>query len=81
MFVERLWCSVKYEDIYLRAYENGGTDYALNQEIEADVLEQSVSAWENMPSTPSLGGRAGHETLDSRFRGAADWRTRRAPLI
>lgn len=23
VFIERLWRSVKYEDIYLRAYENG----------------------------------------------------------
>ena len=23
MFIERLWRSVKYEDIYLRSYENG----------------------------------------------------------
>ena len=22
MFVERLWCSVKYEDVYLKAYES-----------------------------------------------------------
>jgi integrase len=50
-----------------------GTDYALDQEIEAEVLEQSVSAWEYMLSTPSLGGRAGHEILAKRprFRGAS----------
>lgn len=23
VFVERLWWSVKYEDVYLKAYENG----------------------------------------------------------
>ncbi len=49
-----------------------GTDYRLNREIEAGILEQSVSAWEHMLSTPQLGGRAGAEILAKRprFRGA-----------
>jgi integrase len=49
-----------------------GTDYRLAQEIDAAVLEQSVSAWEYMLSTPRLGGRAGAEILASRprFRGS-----------
>jgi len=49
-----------------------GTDYALEREIRAEVLEQSVSAWEHMLSTPQLGGRAGHEILAKRpqFLGA-----------
>ena len=48
-----------------------GTDYRLNREIEAGILEQSVSAWEHMLSTPHLGGRAGAEILAKRprFRG------------
>jgi hypothetical protein len=49
-----------------------GTDYALDREIDAEVLEQSVSAWEHMLSAPQLGGRAGNEivTKRPRFRGA-----------
>jgi integrase len=49
-----------------------GTDYRLNREIEAGILEQSVSAWEHMLSAPQLGGRAGAEILVKRprFRGA-----------
>jgi integrase len=49
-----------------------GTDYRLNREIDADILEHSVSAWEHMLSTPQLGGRAGAEILAKRprFRGA-----------
>jgi hypothetical protein len=49
-----------------------GTDYALESEIDAAVLEQSVSAWEHMLSAPELGGRAGCEILAKRphFRGA-----------
>ena len=49
-----------------------GTDYRLNREIDAGILEQSVSAWEHMLSTPQLGGRAGAEILAKRprFRGA-----------
>jgi integrase len=48
-----------------------GTDYALNREIDAEVLEQSVSAWEHMLSVPELGGRAGNEIIAKRprFRG------------
>jgi hypothetical protein len=48
-----------------------GNDYALNREIHAEVLEQSVSAWEHMLSVPELGGRAGSEILAKRpqFRG------------
>jgi integrase len=49
-----------------------GTDYALDREINAEVLDQSVSAWEHMLSVPELGGRAGNEILAKRpqFRGA-----------
>jgi integrase len=49
-----------------------GTDYRLNREIDAGILEQSVSAWEHMLSTRQLGGRAGVEILAKRprFRGA-----------
>jgi hypothetical protein len=49
-----------------------GTDYRLNRDIDAGILEQSVSAWEHMLSTPQLGGRAGAEILAKRprFRGA-----------
>jgi hypothetical protein len=49
-----------------------GTDYRLNREIDEGILEQSVSAWEHMLSTPQLGGRAGAEILAKRprFRGA-----------
>ena len=48
-----------------------GTDYALDREIQAEVLEQSVCAWEHMLSAPRLGGRAGAEILARRpqFRG------------
>jgi integrase len=48
-----------------------GTDYALDREIQAEVLEQSVCAWEHMLSSPRLGGRAGAEILARRpqFRG------------
>jgi integrase len=49
-----------------------GTDYALEREIKAEILEQSVAAWEHMLSAPQLGGRAGSEILAKRphFRGA-----------
>ena len=49
-----------------------GTDYVLNREIDAAILDQSVSAWEQMLSAPALGGRAGAEILAKRprFRGA-----------
>lgn len=49
-----------------------GTDYRLNLEIDAAILEQSVSAWEHMLSSPRLGGRAGEEIFAKRprFRGA-----------
>ena len=49
-----------------------GTDYRLNQEIDAAILDQSVSAWEQMLSARTLGGRAGAEILAKRprFRGA-----------
>ena len=48
-----------------------GTDYALEREIKAEILEQSVAAWEHMLSAPQLGGRAGAEILAKRpqFRG------------
>jgi hypothetical protein len=48
-----------------------GTDYRLNDEIDAAILDQSVSAWEQMLSARALGGRAGAEILAKRprFRG------------
>ena len=48
-----------------------GTDYTLEREIRAEVLERSVAAWEHMLSAPQLGGRAGAEILAKRpqFRG------------
>ncbi|MGC1729471.1 MAG: hypothetical protein WA747_08805, partial [Steroidobacteraceae bacterium] len=49
-----------------------GTDYALAEDIDAHILEESVSAWEHMLSAPALGGRAGVQILAKRprFRGA-----------
>lgn len=49
-----------------------GTDYRLNCEIDAAILEQSVAAWEHMLAAPGLGGRAGAEIVAKRprFRGA-----------
>ncbi len=49
-----------------------GTDYQLNREIETEVLDQSVSAWEHMLSARTLGGRMGAEVLARRprFRGS-----------
>lgn len=53
--------------------DNGyaGSDYRLNQEIDAEILQQSVNAWEHMLAAPGLGGRAGAEIVASRprFRG------------
>jgi integrase len=48
-----------------------GTDYELDHEIEAAVLEQSVDAWEQMLSSKHLGGRMGADVLTRRprFRG------------
>ena len=49
-----------------------GSDYRLNQEIDAEILEQSAAAWEQMLAAPGLGGRAGAEIMANRprFRGA-----------
>jgi hypothetical protein len=48
-----------------------GSDYRLNQEIDAEILQQSVNAWEHMLAAPGLGGRAGEEIVANRprFRG------------
>ena len=48
-----------------------GSDYRLNQEIDAEILNQSVAAWEHMLAAPGLGGRAGAEIVAKRprFRG------------
>ncbi|MGH8257957.1 MAG: integrase, partial [Steroidobacteraceae bacterium] len=48
-----------------------GTDYQLHREIEAAVLDASVSAWEQMLAAPALAGRMGAEVLARRprFRG------------
>jgi hypothetical protein len=53
-----------------RGYAGG--DYRLEREVDAGIVEQSVSAWEQMLSAPQLGGRAGAEVLAKRprFRGA-----------
>lgn len=49
-----------------------GSDYRLNEEIDAEILEQSAAAWEHMLAAPGLGGRAGAEIMAKRprFRGA-----------
>ena len=49
-----------------------GSDYRLTLEIESEILEQSVAAWEHMLAAPGLGGRAGAEIVAKRprFRGA-----------
>ncbi|MGH8219469.1 MAG: hypothetical protein ACREUT_13045 [Steroidobacteraceae bacterium] len=49
-----------------------GNDYQLSAEIDAAVLDASVSAWEQMLAAPTLGGRMGTEVLARRprFRGA-----------
>lgn len=49
-----------------------GTDYQLNEEIEGAILDQSISAWEQMLKAPALGGRMGAEVLARRprFRGS-----------
>jgi len=49
-----------------------GSDYRLNQEIDAEILEQSAAAWEQMLAASGLGGRAGTEIIAKRprFRGA-----------
>lgn len=49
-----------------------GPDYRLNQEIDAEILEQSITAWEHMLAAPGLGGRAGVEIMAKRprFRGS-----------
>lgn len=48
-----------------------GSDYRLSREIESEILEQSVAAWEQMLAAPGLGGRAGAEIVAKRprFRG------------
>jgi len=48
-----------------------GNDYALHEEIEQHILEESVSAWEEMLSAPALGGRGGSHIIAKRprFRG------------
>ena len=48
-----------------------GSDYRLNQEIDAEILEQSAAAWEHMLAASDLGGRAGAEIVAKRprFRG------------
>ena len=48
-----------------------GNDYSLQEEIEDHILEQSVSAWEQMLSASTLGGSAGAHIMAKRphFRG------------
>jgi integrase len=49
-----------------------GHDYRLNEEIDREVLAQSVGAWEEMLSAPHLAGKAGLEISAKRprFRGS-----------
>jgi len=58
-----------------RAYTDhgyAGSDYRLDEEIDAEILQQSVDAWEHMLAAPGLGGRAGVEIVAKRprFRGS-----------
>jgi hypothetical protein len=48
-----------------------GNDYALHEDIEQHILEQSVTAWEEMLTAPALGGRGGAHIIAKRphFRG------------
>jgi hypothetical protein len=48
-----------------------GSEYRLDREIDAEILQQSVDAWEHMLAAPGLGGRAGVEIVANRprFRG------------
>jgi integrase len=50
-----------------------GTDHNLEREIDAAVLDASTSAWEQMLTAPTLGGRMGAEVLARRprFRGTS----------
>jgi hypothetical protein len=50
-----------------------GTDHNLEREIDAAVLDSSTSAWEQMLTAPTLGGRMGAEVLARRprFRGSS----------
>jgi hypothetical protein len=49
----------------------GGSDYRLNEEIKAEIIEQSTTAWEHMLAAPGLGGKAGEQIVAKRphFRG------------
>ena len=48
-----------------------GSNYRLSDEIDLEIMEQSVPAWEHMLASPGLGGRAGVEIIAKRprFRG------------
>ncbi len=61
-----------HRDVHQTDQAYVGTDYQLNGEIETAVLDQSVSAWEQMLSARTLGGRMGTEIVARRprFRGA-----------
>lgn len=43
-----------------------GNDYALQEQVDQHILEQSVAAWEQMLSAPTLGGRAGAHIMAKR---------------
>lgn len=60
-----------HRDVAITDRGYAGTDYDLSREIDAQTLDQSVSAWEHMLSAPHLGGRAGAEIIAQRprFRG------------
>jgi len=45
-----------------------GSDYRLNSEIDAEILENSVGAWEQMLAAENLGGRGGAEIVSKRPR-------------
>jgi integrase len=49
-----------------RAYS--GYDYRLHEEIDEEIVEQSVGAWEEMIASPRLAGKAGIEIAAKRPR-------------
>src|SRR5450631_598214 len=61
-----------YRDIRQTDQSYVGTDYQLNSEIDAAVIDESIAAWEQMLSATTLAGRMGAEVLARRprFRGA-----------
>jgi putative transposase len=58
VFIERLWRSVKYEDVYLRCYENGGTLWP--------GLKTYFGYYNHRRPHQGLGGRTPNEAYDDR---------------